>query len=126
MKYQIERGDIIENGELLAVVLDTNCKNNTIKVSIKGSKLLISKDWLNDWDIANPIKNNRLVSDKTFAIRLKNFVENVRVNDPCSEDEQKYLLKIANRLLRYQIETVSDKEEINYLERLNLFIRDKK
>lgn len=68
----------------------------------------------------NPIKNNRIVSSKTFAIRLKSFVENVEVNDPCSEEEKEYLLNVSNQLLKYQIQTATDEEEINYLKRLNL------
>lgn len=68
----------------------------------------------------NPIKNNRIVSSKTFAIRLKSFVEDVKVNDPCSEEEKEYLLNVSNQLLKYQIQTATDEEEINYLKRLNL------
>ena len=68
----------------------------------------------------NPIKNNRIVSSKTFAIRFKSFVENVKVNDPCSEEEKEYLLNVSNQLLKYQIQTATDEEEINYLKRLNL------
>lgn len=70
--------------------------------------------------INNPIKDNRIVSSKTFAIRLKSFIEEVRVNDPCSEEEKEYLLNVANNLLNYQIQTATDEEEINYLKRLKL------
>lgn len=70
--------------------------------------------------IDNPIKDNRIVSSKTFAIRLKSFIKEVRVNDPCSEEEKEYLLNVANNLLNYQIQTAVDEEEINYLKRLKL------
>lgn len=69
----------------------------------------------------NPIKSNRIVSDKTFAIRLKSFVSEVNVCDPCSEDEQEYLLDVAGRLLKWQTRTVrKDSEEYRYLERIGL------
>lgn len=68
----------------------------------------------------NPIKNNRIVSSKTFAIRFKHFIENVKVNDPASEEEKEYLLNVSDQLLKYQLQTVTDEEEINYLKRLNL------
>ena len=71
--------------------------------------------------LKNPIKDNRIVSSKTFAIRLRNFISNVKVNDPCSEEEKEYLLRVAENLLYYQIQTVTDEEEINYLKRLNLY-----
>ena len=70
--------------------------------------------------INNPIKDNRIINSKTFAIRFKSFIEEVRVNDPCSEEEKEYLLNIANQLLNYQIQTVTDEEEIEYLKRLKL------
>ena len=69
---------------------------------------------------ANPIKDNRIVSSKTFAIRFKHFIEDVQVNDPASEEEKEYLLNVSDQLLKYQIQTVTDEEEINYLKRLNL------
>ena len=68
----------------------------------------------------NPIKDNRIVSSKTFAIRFKHFIKDVQVNDPASEEEKEYLLSVANQLLEYQIQTASNKEEIDYLKRLHL------
>ena len=68
----------------------------------------------------NPIKNNRLVSDITFVLRLKNFIENTNVNDICSFEEKEYLLNIINKLLNYQIKTVKDEDEIKYLKNNNL------
>lgn len=118
-KEQLKHGDYIEKGNLVAYVIDPDWKNS-VKVSINGTKLLIPFNWINDWNIANPIRDNRIVSDKTFAIRFKNFISDVNVNDACSEDEQEYLLNVANQLLKYQIQTAIDKSEIDYLKRLDL------
>ena len=69
----------------------------------------------------NPIKSNRIVSDRTFAVRLKEFVDEVRVADPASEEEKEYLQSVAGRLLSWQTKTVrKDTEEYKYLERLGL------
>lgn len=68
----------------------------------------------------NPIKDNRIVSSKTFAIRFKSFIKDVQVNDAVSEEEKEYLLNVADQLLKYQIQTVSNEEEINYLKNLKL------
>ena len=68
----------------------------------------------------NPIKDNRIVDDKTFALRLKNFIENVNVCDQPSEEEKDYLLMVARQLLKYQVETSTDEDEVNYLKRLGL------
>ena len=69
----------------------------------------------------NPIKSNRLVGDKTFAVRFKSFVEEVEAKDPISEEEKEYLHHVAERLLKWQTKTVKkDSEEYKYLERLGL------
>lgn len=68
----------------------------------------------------NAIIDNRIVNDTTFALRFKNFIQNVNVCDQPSEEEKDYLLMVAKRLLKYQTETATDEEEVNYLKRLGL------
>lgn len=63
----------------------------------------------------NPIKDNRIVNDTTFALRFKNFIQNVNVCDQPSEEEKDYLLMVADSLLRFQIETATDSKELAYL-----------
>lgn len=122
-KEQLKKGDIIECNGITAYVVDPNYKENYVKVNLGNTclaRVLINKDWLSIWNFINPIKDNRIVSDETFAIRFKNFIKDVQVNDPASEEEQEYLLSVANSLLKYQIQTVTKDSEINYLKRLNL------
>ena len=69
----------------------------------------------------NPIKDNRIVNDTTFAIRLKMFVEDVQVCDCAGEEEKDYILMVANNLIKYQVKTATDEEEVNYLKRLGLW-----
>ena len=72
----------------------------------------------------NPIIDNRIVSSKTFAVRFKQFLEwipgDFRFSGPHIAEEFEYLKSIANQLLNYQIQTATNKEEIDYLKRLNL------
>ena len=63
----------------------------------------------------NPIIDNRIVNDTTFALRLKNFIEKVNVCDQPSEEEKEYLLMVADSLLRFQIGTATDSKELAYL-----------
>lgn len=63
----------------------------------------------------NPIKDNRIVDDKTFALRLKNFIQSVNVCDQPGEEEKEYLLMVARQLLKYQVETAIDSKELAYL-----------
>ena len=79
------------------------------KLPDSGKKLRIKHD------IKPPIIEGRLVSDKTFALRFKNFLEGVSVCDACGEEELDYLKEVANDLLKWQISTVSSEEEKDYL-----------
>lgn len=63
----------------------------------------------------NPIKDNRIVNDTTFALRFKNFIQNVNVCDQPSEEEKNYLLMVADSLLRFQVGTATDSKELAYL-----------
>ena len=69
----------------------------------------------------NPIKNNRIIEDSTFALRLLNFALYVRISDAYSEDEKKSMIHYATKLLNYQIKTVTDKIEKGYLDRCNAY-----
>ena len=68
--------------------------------------------------MTNPIKDNRIVNDMTFAIRLYHFVEQVNVCDMASEEEQEYLMRVAKRLFEYQKQTATQQGEIDYLKRI--------
>lgn len=70
--------------------------------------------------VNNPIIDNRLVNDYTFAIRLKLFLEKVEVNDLPGEEEKEYLLNIANKLIDWQKLTVLNNTEKEYLKRNNV------
>jgi len=71
----------------------------------------------------NPIKENRIVKDITFATRLLGFAEDVSVVDACSEDEKEYLVRYATSLLRYQVKTAVDEVEVDYLKRVGVWDR---
>ena len=69
----------------------------------------------------NPIKDNRIVNDTTFAIRLNNFMDGVDCCDCAGEEEKEYFQMVAERLVKYQVETATEEEEVNYLKRLGLW-----
>ena len=122
-KEQLKKGDIIECSGITAYVVDPNFNDNYVKVNLGNTcraKVLINKDWLSIWNFVSPIKDNRIVSNETFAIRFRNFIKDVNVNDPCSEEEKEYLLRVAEDLLKYQIQTATKDSEIEYLKRLQL------
>lgn len=70
--------------------------------------------------MSNPIIDNRIVSDKTFAIRLYNFLNATQANDMASEEEKEYLLKVASRLLAHQRSTITSTTEREYFRNLGL------
>ena len=68
--------------------------------------------------MTNPIKDNRIVNDMTFAPRLILFLEDTQVNDQIGEEEQEYLMRVAKRLFEFQKLTATQKGEIDYLKRI--------
>jgi len=66
----------------------------------------------------NIIINSRLVSDKTFATRFKSFLKDVQVNCFAGQEELEYMKYVADKLLRHQIATATNKLEIEYFEQL--------
>lgn len=65
----------------------------------------------------NPIKENRIVKDHTFALRLLSFALDTQCGDACGEDEKESMISYSTSLLKYQIETATDEDEISYLNR---------
>jgi len=125
-KEQLEYGDILESihdSSRIAYVKDLT--DYGVIVSIDKEKNLILNEQLHHWKLANPIINNRLVNDKTFAVRFKQFLEWIPEewwkSQPHYLEEYEYMKRIATRLIKYQIETVTDKSEIDYLKNLNLY-----
>lgn len=74
--------------------------------------------------VINPIKENRIVNDITFAIRFRDFIRNIEVNDPASDEEKCYLVNVAQSLLDYQIKTATSEIELNYLKHINMTWRE--
>ena len=52
-------------------------------------------------EVENPIKNNRIVNDKTFATRFVGFLSDIQIADAISYDELEYLKYVAKKLLDY-------------------------
>lgn len=65
----------------------------------------------------NPIIDNRIVKDMTFALRFLSFAKKIECADACGEDEKKAMISYAKSLLKHQIQTATDPYEIEYLER---------
>ena len=59
----------------------------------------------------NPIKDNRIVSDPTFAKRLKSHLKDVKSECLAGAEELEYLTGVADRLLEYQKQTMPDDEK---------------
>ena len=122
-KEKIKVGDYLQsdNGKFAYVdkILYTK-----VRVWIDGKKAYILNDELEYWSYGNPIKDNRIVSSKTFAVRFKQFLDWIPkefyMSGPHILEEYEYLRDISRMLLNYQIQTATNEKEINYLKRLNL------
>lgn len=74
-------------------------------------------------ELRNPIVDNRLVVDYTFATRLLRIAESIPLLDACSEEDRDAFVNYANKLLKYQCNTVTDQHEKDYLIRVGVYER---
>ena len=116
-------GDYLQSDDGKFAFVDKILKDR-IRVWIGQERHYLSDENLEFWSYGNPIKNNRIVSSQTFAIRFKQFLNWLPKNwvwsQPHYEEEFEYMSSVADHLLKYQIQTAKSKEEIEYLKRLNL------
>lgn len=111
------------NNELL-------CQEEIVKIGKfkipKGSLYYITKTgkiisnnivYTGEFDVltANPIIDNRIINDKTFALRLVSFINDTIANDCASTEEKRYLLDMAKNLLKYQVVTAKEQSELSYI-----------
>ena len=122
-KIQLKKGDYIQSDSGKFAYVDKILPTK-VRVWIDGQRDYILDEQLHHWSYANPIKDNRIVDSYTFAVRFKQFLdwipENFYMSGPHILEEYEYMQIIADSLLKYQIQTVADEHEINYLKRLDL------
>ena len=112
----------ISDADMLEQIDQKNAEIKEQKKHIEDLKgdLSIASDLLSN-NKANPIKSNRIVSDKTFAVRFRSFLKELKPLDPASEEELVYLTHVAEKLLSWQTKTVRRlSSEAEYLQRLGL------
>ena len=122
-KEQLKKGDYIQSDSGKFAYVDKILPTK-VRVWIDKQKDYILDNQLSHWSYANPIKDNRIILSKTFAIRFKQFLEWVPAywitSQPHYIEEFEFMDKVADYLLNYQIQTVTGEEEINYLKNLKL------
>jgi hypothetical protein len=122
-KEQLKIGDYIQSDLGTKAFVDKILKDK-IRVWINNQKVYILDEQLHHWSYGNPIKDNRIVDSYTFAVRFKQFLdwipENFYMSGPHILEEYEYMKYVADSLLKYQIQTVTEDSEINYFKQLNL------
>ena len=120
-KEDIEPGDVLINNEGKTAYVTGICDTH-IRVNIDYKRDVIMDNQLHHWELNNPIVENRIVDNMTFAVRFKEFLEWIPKDwihsFPHRLEEYEYMTHVAKKLLKYQIKTVSNKDEINYLKYL--------
>lgn len=123
-KEKIKVGDILKSDEDIIAYVDKILPKK-VRVWIDRKRDYILDEQLHHWQFANPIKENRIVSDYTFAVRFKQFLKWIPKEWWMSQchyfEEYEYMMDIANQLLNYQIQTAESEDEIDYLKRLKLY-----
>jgi len=107
----------IENWEKALDIIDTNLSVEDGVICNRfatASKIVeFSKNLKSATD--NPIKDNRIVNDRSFARRLKGHLKGLEANCEMGVEEIEYLQKVAEKLLKHQIETCPSDEEWYHL-----------
>ena len=123
-KEQLKIGDYIQSDSGKFAYVDKILQTK-VRVWIDNQKDYILDEQLLHWFYANPIVDNRIVDSYTFAVRFKQFLDWIPkefyMSGPHILEEYEYMQMIADQLLKYQIQTASDEEEINYLKRLKYY-----
>lgn len=122
-KEQLKVGDYLQSDSGKFAYVDKILPTK-VRVWIDGQKDYILDEQLHHWSYGNPIVDNRIVDSKTFAIRFKQFLtwipENWWMSQPHYYEEYEYMMDVANQLLKYQIQTATDENEIEYLKGIKL------
>ena len=122
-KEQLKVGDYIQSTIGTFAYVDKILPTK-VRVWTDNQKDYILDEQLLYWSYANPIIDNRIVDSKTFAVRFKQFLDWIPkefyMSGPHILEEYEYMQIIADQLLKYQIQTATSNEEIDYLKRLEL------
>lgn len=122
-KEQLKVGDYLQSDTGQFAFVDKILPTK-VRVWINNQKDYILDEQLHHWSYGNPIKDNRIVGSVTFAVRFKQFLdwipEEFYMSGPHILEEYEYMKYMADHLLKYQIQTVKDESETNYLKQLNL------
>jgi len=122
-KEQLKVGDYIQSTTGTFAYVDKILPTK-VRVWTNNQKDYILDEQLLHWSYANPIIDNRIVDSKTFAVRFKQFLDWIPkefyMSGPHILEEYEYMQIVADQLLKYQIQTATSKEEIDYLKRLEL------
>lgn len=122
-KEQLKVGDYLQSDTGQFAFVDKILPTK-VRVWINNQKDYILDEQLHHWSYGNPIKDNRVVGSVTFAVRFKQFLDWIPkefyMSRPHILEEYEYMKYMADHLLKYQIQTVKDESETNYLKQLNL------
>lgn len=95
--------------------------DNSQVYSVNGKPLRGGPQLIMIYNKVCPIVDGRLVSDMTFALRFRNFLDGVQVADAASDEELEMLKSVADSLLDWQLQTAEDQHEIDYLKRVGVW-----
>lgn len=130
LKEEVKIGDtLVSNKGVFAKVVCEGSNSFGVIIDEKNAAILSFKQ-LKHWrKFKNPIKDNRIVDSYTFAVRFSQFLEWIPkewiYSQPHYLEEFGYMQYVAKSLLTFQVETVTNENEIKYLTQLKLLCDDK-
>lgn len=111
---------------LLKNILDivkTTVVCNAISEEEKDMIIYVITSYINSDDKTSLLKDGRFLCNKTFSLRLYNFLSGIKSDDTDEINKLNECISFAKDMLIFQLKTCTNEDEIKYF-KLNGFIDD--
>lgn len=89
----------------------------------KNMIIYVITSYINSDDKTSVLKEHRFICNKTFSLRLYNFISGIKSDDVDEINKLNESISFAKDMLIYQLKTCTDEDEIKYFKN-NGFIDD--
>lgn len=104
--------------QILEIVKNTKV-NDFLSEEEQDMIILVLNTFLKHDDY-NLVKENRILCNKTFALRLYNFLSDIKSSDTDEINKLNSCISFAKELLNYQLKTCTDEKEFEYFRNVDL------
>lgn len=112
-----------EKYKLILSIVENAVVNDFMSEEEKDMIVCIIKSYLNNDDMTI-VKDCRILCNKTFAVRLYNFISDIKSGDTEEINKLKESVSFVKELLNFQLKTCTDEKEFEYFRNIGLCDKD--